>query len=1125
MERDMAELKEVLGSHTRDFKEQLLLKEEVVTNLDSKRGELENRALAVRGELDEIKRELRERADKIRALESFAADKDLAIESLSAKLASVECELASSIDKLMSLKGTLSEITLRFEGTNLEKEATIASQLAQIEAVNSNLTTVAGEKDALELEIQILYEDQAEKQSAIRDMKCTLKDHLDKIAKLEVDVSGKNDVIKMLQEQAEASASSFSKLANRRKDQPDKQKAIFWADEEPIEQRARVLSMDGIYCLAKATSPRAELEAVRASVAKGGENAKARIRAWEETLALQEEPMQIPATESREMDSGSRKSRHKHTHALALENKQEKLKDEIQRCEQKLEIAKNESKVGTADELKVVEDLYQKRLARLKLELAKVKEAALVRTELEAYQARTKEADEWPVLQVRADCKNLGGDSKAMPKMDGGYGTQLTRTREESSRVNHSAETPNPCRHAIMGRIKEWKEGAREATQVMDDIDAIGLGKGVQGSNVGTSTDVDRENQCRSSVAMSVGAADAGIVISADDEDIHPPPGKKQLSLCLRAVRLKNVNWFWSGKSDPYFKLRRLNDAGVWYEVYVSPHVDNDLNPTWSEAIVDLDELCVGDVNRPIQIAVLDQEENKEHRPMGEVETSVGSLLLLAAGASTAAAGTSVKYNDDDNRGLLELAREGRGCGFLAVDAAEITTGNDEDGKPTSLISSRFVSGGESADDDDDDEGDNLVMSSAGEYSEVMPELEGEEAQLEKKHEESLLVAGNESNENTKESCNSIIVAGNKEQKAGATDAMQAKDDVYMINYGTDAQRCLKTEDHITEVGIENQCSNRYFEVMPELDVSEVELGKTCEESLGVNESTETTKYCCDATILAAIQERKVGATDAMQAKDDLGVVDQGKDAEEDLKVENSTRAHPKNQCIMQLWGLGFLIKGVSRVFNRKAVGKKSTCILLIPAAGSVEDRKVAPTATQSHGDKQLVVGSLRGFFRVFDRNRIESNTMQIFPASPDMLVETIERQRVAHPIAQTLSQEKFVDHRCWSILVKGISSSFDRRRIENENPPRAVTVANVQNEGIVQQTGNAGAELRSQCNAHLWDVARWGIFVRGVIRAFSRKRMEEILPDNAIMHNHQQSTSTTERNLRGDLILFMYWI
>mmetsp|Transcript_29570 Transcript_29570/g.60175 ORF Transcript_29570/g.60175 Transcript_29570/m.60175 type:complete len:680 (+) Transcript_29570:384-2423(+) len=111
------------------------------------------------------------------------------------------------------------------------------------------------------------------------------------------------------------------------------------------------------------------------------------------------------------------------------------------------------------------------------------------------------------------------------------------------------------------------------------------------------------------------------------------PRSAGQLALRLRGIKLKNVEGLFK-KSDPFFELRRTFDGpggGAWIPVYRSKHVKNNLNPTWEPVTVDVNQLCDGDLDRKVQVAIFDFEGDGKHESMGLFETSVNELVKAAA--------------------------------------------------------------------------------------------------------------------------------------------------------------------------------------------------------------------------------------------------------------------------------------------------------------------------------------------------------------------------------------------------------------------------------------------------------------------------------------------------------------
>jgi len=130
------------------------------------------------------------------------------------------------------------------------------------------------------------------------------------------------------------------------------------------------------------------------------------------------------------------------------------------------------------------------------------------------------------------------------------------------------------------------------------------------------------------------------------------------LRLTLAGSALKNVAGAF-GKSDPFYEISAgVNAAGglTWQPVFRSEHVNNNLNPVWSSAVLDMDRLCQGDFNKALQITVWDWHKNGKHENMGLVETSAGALVA------------AVTASDAD----FMLRKKGKDAGKLVVKSAQI---------------------------------------------------------------------------------------------------------------------------------------------------------------------------------------------------------------------------------------------------------------------------------------------------------------------------------------------------------------------------------------------------------------------------------------------------------------------
>ena len=133
------------------------------------------------------------------------------------------------------------------------------------------------------------------------------------------------------------------------------------------------------------------------------------------------------------------------------------------------------------------------------------------------------------------------------------------------------------------------------------------------------------------------------------------------LHLTLRGVNLTNVSkgWF-GGTSSPAFKVSAfsLGTSDLWQAVKKSMPADQDLNPQGPAISVSCQELCGCDLDRPIQIAVFDQDKAGGNvGAMGAFETTVSALLKKKVD----------NLDSVDVSKLYTLREGGREVGMVAV--------------------------------------------------------------------------------------------------------------------------------------------------------------------------------------------------------------------------------------------------------------------------------------------------------------------------------------------------------------------------------------------------------------------------------------------------------------------------
>eukprot|EP01039_Chlorochromonas_danica_P004770 gene4770-5230_t len=117
-------------------------------------------------------------------------------------------------------------------------------------------------------------------------------------------------------------------------------------------------------------------------------------------------------------------------------------------------------------------------------------------------------------------------------------------------------------------------------------------------------------------------AGDSSVDVRAESQT-----GTRDL-LCVSfsGNKLANKDGFF-GKSDPFLVVSRMNEDGSYTVVWKSIKIDNSLNPRWGEAKISMSRLCNQDLDRPLKIEFFDWDSNGKHETMGEVKTSVRSLL------------------------------------------------------------------------------------------------------------------------------------------------------------------------------------------------------------------------------------------------------------------------------------------------------------------------------------------------------------------------------------------------------------------------------------------------------------------------------------------------------------------
>uniref|UniRef100_A0A6U1QQM2 C2 domain-containing protein n=1 Tax=Cyclophora tenuis TaxID=216820 RepID=A0A6U1QQM2_CYCTE len=119
-------------------------------------------------------------------------------------------------------------------------------------------------------------------------------------------------------------------------------------------------------------------------------------------------------------------------------------------------------------------------------------------------------------------------------------------------------------------------------------------------------------------------------------------------------------------KSDPFYVIKRMNpDGTTWNTVHKSSIIRNNLNPQWPPDTISLQTLCNGDVNRKLQIQLVDWDRDGSHDDMGCIETTVAELVDKGRGSSSSSS-SSFQVTRTTRRGKSKKA------GTLTVRHARI---------------------------------------------------------------------------------------------------------------------------------------------------------------------------------------------------------------------------------------------------------------------------------------------------------------------------------------------------------------------------------------------------------------------------------------------------------------------
>eukprot|EP00899_Mesostigma_viride_P013966 jgi/Mesvir1/22570/Mv18574-RA.1 len=100
----------------------------------------------------------------------------------------------------------------------------------------------------------------------------------------------------------------------------------------------------------------------------------------------------------------------------------------------------------------------------------------------------------------------------------------------------------------------------------------------------------------------------------------------------LKAEGLSNLDAV--GKSDPFVRISRLTESGALFPVYKTEVKKNTLAPVWRPLTVTMQQLCNGDVERPLVLEVYDWDRRGTHELIGLTQRSLRDMQdsVLAVG-------------------------------------------------------------------------------------------------------------------------------------------------------------------------------------------------------------------------------------------------------------------------------------------------------------------------------------------------------------------------------------------------------------------------------------------------------------------------------------------------------------
>jgi len=122
----------------------------------------------------------------------------------------------------------------------------------------------------------------------------------------------------------------------------------------------------------------------------------------------------------------------------------------------------------------------------------------------------------------------------------------------------------------------------------------------------------------------------AGQTITVTAEELFSC--REWIHLTLAAKKLDRKDWFGFGSSDPFLTLLKSTEYSKLTVVHRTEVKKGQLSPKWFPLSLSLSSLCNGDHLRPLALRVEDWNLNGSHKLIGELHTSVSSLLEAEPG-------------------------------------------------------------------------------------------------------------------------------------------------------------------------------------------------------------------------------------------------------------------------------------------------------------------------------------------------------------------------------------------------------------------------------------------------------------------------------------------------------------